>query len=103
MAAMVQAFNALAPADAPFTEEMTASIATAFADNINNAEMPQYATAMEYIDAFVQYIAVLDIEFDSPVGDSVAFVMEKYGTAINESDNPNISAYLAAQLTTLGD
>jgi hypothetical protein len=34
---------------------------------------------MEYIDAFVQYVAVLDTEMGSPVGDSVAFVMEKHG------------------------
>jgi filamentous hemagglutinin family protein len=101
MAAMVQVFNALAPPDAPFTPEMAASIATAFADDIDNPEMPQYATVAEYIDAFVQYIAVLDTEFGSPVDDSVAFVMEKYGAAIAGSDNPNIGAFVTTRLESL--
>ncbi len=100
MAAMVQAFNALAPADAPFTPEMATSIAMAFegAD-----EGTQYASAMEYVDAFVQYVAVLDIELGSPVGDdSVAFVMEKYGAGITASDNANIGAFVATRLEAIG-
>ena len=102
MAAMVQLFNALAPADAPFTPEMAASIATAFADNFNNPDMPQYATAMDYIDAFVQYVSILDTELGAPVGDSVAFVMGKYGAPITGSDNPNIGAYVAGRLAAPG-
>ncbi len=100
MAAMVQAFNALAPADAPFTPEMATSIAMAFG---GAAEGTQYASAMEYIDAFVQYVAVLDTELGSPVGDSVAFVMEKYGAGITGSDNGNITAFVATRLETIGE
>ena len=98
MAAMVQAFNALAPADAPFTPEMATSIVTAFAGHVDDGTY--YATAIEYIDAFVQYIAVLDTEMGSPVGegDSVAFVMEKHGAGITESDNANIGAFVATRL-----
>ncbi|MBW7991543.1 MAG: hypothetical protein FVQ84_16240, partial [Planctomycetes bacterium] len=58
MAAMNQVFNELAPAGAPFTPEVAASIVTAFAGRVNDGT--QYATAIEYIDAFVRYIAVLD-------------------------------------------
>jgi hypothetical protein len=59
---------------------------------------------MEYVDAFAQYVAVLDIELGSPVGDgdSVAFVMEKYGAGITGSDNPNIAAFVAAHLGASG-
>jgi hypothetical protein len=102
MAAMAQVFGQLAPADTPYSPEMGAMIANAFADLRNNPDMPQYATAMEYIDAFVQYAAVLDTELGSPVGDSVAFVMEKYGATITENDNPNIAAYIQAQLANIG-
>jgi hypothetical protein len=105
MAAMVQIFNDLAPADVPFTPEMELSIATvlALAEYINDADTPQYAMAKEYIDAFVGYVVVLDTELGSPVGDSMAFVMEKHGTAVTESENPNIAAYVAAQLEALGE
>ena len=99
MAAMVQTFNALAPADAPFTPEMATSIAMAFE---GAAEGTQYASAMEYVDAFVQYVAVLDIELGSPVDDSVAFVMEKYGAGITESDNANMAAFVATRLEAIG-
>jgi hypothetical protein len=102
MAAMVQVFNAVAPADVPYDDVMGTSIVTAFAGRINDIDMPQYATAMEYINAFVGYVVVLDTELGSPVGDSTVFVMERYGTAITESDNPNIVAYVAAQLEALG-
>jgi filamentous hemagglutinin family protein len=98
MAALVQSFNTLAPADVPFTPEMAASIAAVFEDA---EEGSQYASAMEYIDAFVQYVTVLDIELGSPVGDSMAFVMGKYGAGITGSDNANIGAFLTAQLQGL--
>ena len=98
MAALNQVFNELAPAGAPFTPEVAASIVTAFAGRVNDGT--QYATAIEYIDALVRYIAVLDAEMGSPVGDgdSVAFIMEKYGTGITSSDNSNIAAFVATRL-----
>jgi len=99
MAAMVQAFNEQAPADAPFTPEMATSIAMTFE---GAAEGTQYASVMEYIDAFVQYAAVLDTGLGSPVGDSVAFVMEKYGSGITDSDNGNIAAFIITRLETIG-
>lgn len=95
MAAMIQVFNALAPADALFTPEMAASIATAFG---TAEEGSLYASVAEYIDAFVQYAAVLDTDLGSPTGDSVAFVMEKYGEGVTGSDNGNIAAFVATRL-----
>ncbi|MCD6395578.1 MAG: filamentous hemagglutinin N-terminal domain-containing protein [Planctomycetes bacterium] len=99
MAALVQLFNTEAPAGAPFTPAMGASIATAFE---SAAEGSQYASAMEYVDAFAQYVAVLDIELGSPVGDSVAFVMEKHGAGVMGSDNANIAAYVATRMEAIG-
>jgi len=99
MAAMVQVFNTLAPADALFTPEMAASIATAFG---TAEEGSLYASVAEYIDAFVQYAAVLDTDLGSPTGDSVTFVMEKYGEGITGSDNGNIAAFVATRLEGIG-
>jgi hypothetical protein len=96
MAAMNQVFNELAPADAPLTPEMANSIVTAFAGRVNDGT--QYATAIEYIDAFVQYIAILNSELGSPVEDSVAYVMEKYGSGVTGSENANIAAFLATRM-----
>ena len=102
MSALIQVFSKEAPADKPFTPEMAASIATAFANNRDDSKMPQYATAIKYIDAFVEYIAVLDTELGSPVGDSIAFVMEKHGAAITENENTNIALYLEWRLEVTG-
>ena len=99
MAAMNEIFNTLAPIDAPFTPEVSASVATAFA-NLSTDD-PQYAQKMmakEYIDAFVNYVAVVGTELQVPVGDPVAFALEKHGSAMTGSENPNIAAYVMAQI-----
>ena len=38
-------------------------------------------------------------ELGSPVGDSVAFVMDKYGEGI--SDNANLTAYILSRIETM--
>jgi filamentous hemagglutinin family protein len=97
LAAMNQIFNTLAPADAPFTPEVSASVVTAFAQLGDQDK--QYALAAEYVDAFVRYVAVLDKELKAPVGDAVAFTLEKHGAALTaDNANPNIAAYILAQL-----
>jgi len=101
IASVLQVFNEIAPADVPFTPELTGSIATAFAAHVDNINMPQYATALEYIDAFTGYVAVMN-ELDAPVEDPVAFVMGKYGAPVKQSDNANIAAYLETHLAAFG-
>lgn len=96
MAALSQVFNTIAPADAPFTPEVSASVMTAFVDL--GDEDRQYALASEYIDAFVQYVAVVETQLKAPVGDAVALVLNKYGAPLMGAENPNISAYVLAQL-----
>ena len=98
MAALAQAFNTLAPADAPYTPEVAASVAMALA---TAEEGSQFASAAEYIDALVQYVAVLDTDLGSPVGDSVAFVMEKHGAGLTASDNVNMVAFVTARIESL--
>lgn len=97
LAAMNAVFNTLAPADAPFTPEASAAIVTAFAQMAEQDR--QYALASEYIDAFVQYVAVLNNELKAPIGDPVAFVLNKHGAALSgESINPNAAAYILSRL-----
>ncbi|MHC4740019.1 MAG: autotransporter outer membrane beta-barrel domain-containing protein, partial [Planctomycetota bacterium] len=98
MAALIQVFNEQAPANVPFSPAMATSIVTAFADQMDDGSQSHYATAMDYIDAFVQYVAILDTGLGSPVEDSTAFVMAKYGAGITESENSNIAAFVAARL-----
>ena len=65
--------------------------------------MPQYAVAMEYIDAFVNYVAVIDTELGAPVEDSLAHLMEKYGEPVLGAENGNIYSYLREQLGGIGE
>ncbi len=57
---------------------------------------------MEYIEAFVGYVSVLDTDLGSPVGDSVVFVMEKHGVGLTESENSNMAMYVMSRLEELG-
>lgn len=100
MAAMSQIFNTIAPPDALFTPEVQASILTVFAGLDDGAGEPgrQYALAGEYVDAFVEYVAIVETEFKAPVGDAVALVLTKYGSAVMAAENPNISAFIFSQL-----
>jgi hypothetical protein len=98
MAAMVRVFNELAPADTPFTPEMAASIITSL---WTASKDTHYATVAEYIDAFIQYINVLDTELGSPVADSLAFVIDKYGTDIMTNENTNITAFVTVYFKNL--
>ncbi|MHC4123707.1 MAG: Ig-like domain-containing protein [Planctomycetota bacterium] len=94
MAAMIQLFNEIAPPDVGFTPELEVSIAAALQEAAE--EGTQYASVMDYIDAFADYVAILDNELGSPVDDSVVFVMEKHGAALAEAENPNVAAFIAA-------
>lgn len=101
LVAMNQVFNTLAPADAPFTPEVSASIVTAFAQMGDQDR--QYALAAEYVDAFVRYVAILDTELKAPVGDPVAFALEKHGDPLmGDGVNPNIAAYILSQVVPEG-
>ncbi len=97
MAAMLAAFNAQASPGAPFTPEMQTSMTMALVDASQGA---QYASSVaEYIDAFVLYVAVLDTELGAPVGDSVAFVLDKYGEGVSANDD--IAAFVASRIANM--
>ncbi len=96
MAALVAVINSIAPANVPYTPEIGTAIATAFEEN--RSENTQYARALEYIEAFVQYISIVQNQMGLPIDDPVAFTLEKYGTGLSEQTNPNVAAYVGARL-----
>jgi hypothetical protein len=75
-------------------------IATAFEERLDGDGL--YANASEYIDAFVSYVSIMEKELKAPVDDPVLFVIDKYGTPLQESVNPNIAAFIAMRLEALG-
>jgi hypothetical protein len=93
--AMVDIFETLAPADVPFSPEAAASIRTTFARLAD--EDAQYALAEDYINGFVDYIAVLDRDLKTPIGDAIVYTLNKYGQAIMSHSNQNIVSYLVSQ------
>lgn len=95
IAAINQIFSTLAPIDAPFTPEITASVSTALADLAQSDA--QYALASDYINAFADYVAVINSELKIPVGDPVMYTLNRYGESLMNGANPNIVAYLVAQ------
>ena len=113
MSALAEIFSTLAPIDAPYTPEVSASVETALANfremdsrlamltDEEYAEYQQSATANELVEAFVSYIAVLENDLKLPVGDSVAMVVEKYFDAIEAAGNPNIGTYLIEQMESV--
>lgn len=100
MAAMNNVFNSIAPANMPFSPETETLIVTAFSRMSD--EQPRYAAAMEYIDAFVNYIAVLDTELGSPVEDSAAYALAKYGSPVTDNPNGNMTAYVMSRVEGIG-
>jgi filamentous hemagglutinin family protein len=96
MQALIESINAIAPANIPFTPEIGTQIATTFEGH--KGDGTAYASALEYVDAFVEYVKILDKEMNSPVGDSMAFVMEKHGQSLTASDNANVAAFVASRL-----
>jgi filamentous hemagglutinin family protein len=110
VAALAQIFGTIAPIDAPYTPEISASITTVFADfrdadpqlalmsDEEYEEYQQYAMADELVEAFVSYVAVLENDLKMTPGDSIAMIIEKYFGAIEEAGNPNIGIYLIEQM-----
>lgn len=94
--ALTEIFNTLAPLDAPFTPEMAIIINNAFSKLAD--EDPKYALADDFINSFVTYIAVLEEDLKTPVGDALVFTLNKYGEAIMSNPNQNIISYLVEKV-----
>ncbi|MCE5186922.1 MAG: hypothetical protein LLF76_12430 [Planctomycetaceae bacterium] len=101
VAAIQEIFSTLAPIDAPFTPEVQASVAAAMAEMAQSD--PQYALASDFIDAFADYVAVINRDLKVPVGDPVIYTLNKYGESLLNSSNTNIVSYLIARTEVSGE
>ena len=81
----------------PISNEQVSSISQAMA-NKNPDGGSQYDLALKWLDAFVEYIDLLTDELHWSLADSVAFVMEKYGSDIPAGDNTNLISYIEARV-----
>jgi len=57
-----------------------------------------YATAKEWLDSLTEYVAILNTDIGWQTDESIAFVMGKYGTAVTESGDIGIAAFVQMQL-----
>jgi hypothetical protein len=97
VAALEQVVNEFLTEGAPVSEEQMALIAAAFADHTGDGTY--YATAGQWLDALVKYVSILTNEMGFSAEDATAFVMDKYGAAINDSDDASLLvAYTEANL-----
>jgi filamentous hemagglutinin family protein len=100
IAALTEVVNQFVAAPVPPSEEQMASIAAAIANP--DSEHPQYAMAGEWLDSLAEYVNILDTEIGWPADESVAFVMNKYGTGITEQGNVSVIAFVQMHLEGLG-
>jgi hypothetical protein len=96
-AALGQVINEFVTPGAPIAPEQMASIASALA---SPAEGTQYAAAAQWLDALVQYVAVLTTDMGLSPSDSVEFA-GKYVESLG-GENANVAAYVQARLAALG-
>ena len=97
VAALAQVINEFLTEGAPVSEEQMALIAAAFADHTGDGTY--YAAAGQWLDALVKYVSILTNEMGFSAEDAAAFVMDKYGAAINDSDDASLLvAYTEANL-----
>ena len=104
--ALIEVFNELAPPDVPISEDILTETAMRLSERPSYFEdNPKYTMVIEYIDALVAYIDVLENEMGAPVGNSVEFAMDRYGSVISqaEAENPNVTIYIVISLMSLAE
>ncbi|MHC4542674.1 MAG: Ig-like domain-containing protein, partial [Planctomycetota bacterium] len=99
LAALNQVLSEFAPGAAPPTEEQMTSIADAIANNTVIGR--NYAQAGEYLDALAQYVGIMTQELDVSAAESVRLAADRYLSRLAETEDPNVTGYLAARLAAL--
>jgi hypothetical protein len=99
VAALVQVVNEFVATPAPPSEEQMASIATAFADHVDDGTY--YAAAGAWIDALVEYVGILTFEMGYSAEESTGYA-NKYIGPVTDTGNASLTAYVQARLAALG-
>jgi hypothetical protein len=100
IAALAMVVDEFVEVPGPPSEEQMTLIAASFSEHVGDGT--HYASAGEYLDALVAYVAILNTELGWTTADSVALVMEKHGGPATESGNAALVAYIEARLAALG-
>jgi hypothetical protein len=85
---------------APPSDEQMAAIASTFADHTNDGT--HYAAAGQWVEALTEYVQILNRDIGWPTDESVAFVMAKYGTAITDTGDIAVTAFVQMHLEGVG-
>ena len=85
----------------PISEELLASISQELKIHRNAEDKPHYAAAGQWLDAFVQYVGILNTQIRWSVDESVVFTMEKYVAPTEEGSDVTLLTFLHLQLQAL--
>ena len=96
VASFVRVINEFVQPDIPPSPEQFSSIAQAFALHENDGT--HYATAIQWLDALTEYVAVLNTDIGWPADESIAFVMGKYGAPVAETGQVSAIAFIQMHL-----
>jgi hypothetical protein len=100
IAALVRVVGDFVQAPMPPSGEQMDSIATALALHSNDGT--HYAVAGQWLDALTEYVEILNTEIGWSRGESISFVMGKYGSPITEAGNINVVAFVQMHLESSG-
>ena len=98
MAALGAVVNEFTTPDAPIAPEQMTLIASAVASADPGTI---YATAGEWLDSLVQYVAVMNTEMGYSAAEAVAFA-GKYTAPITEGGDAGLASYVGARLEAVG-
>ncbi len=101
LAALAEVVGEFVSPTMPISDELLAAISQALANQRYAEEKPQYATAAQWLDAFVEYVVILNNQMQWSIDESVVFTMDKYVTSAKEGSDETLLMFLHMRLQTL--
>jgi hypothetical protein len=101
LAALAEVVGEFVSPTMPISEELLAEISQALANQRYAEEKSQYATAAQWLDAFVEYVVILNNQMLWSVDESVVFTMNKYVTPAKEGSDETLLMFLHMRLQAL--
>jgi hypothetical protein len=102
VAALSKVMSELASPIMPISEEYLASISQEIAFFNGNDDKPHYKLAVQWLDALEEYVSILTTKMQWSVGESIAFVGDKYVVPVMEEGDVSLAMFLHLQLQALG-